>query len=147
MKQSNKEKSTNREKKERESLQKISNHLESFPKPKDQKEINRHKILRAYVRLLEVTNGIPTQAELVSYTGLSRATIQQHLEGIKEYLADGDACLAFKPILLNKIFQTALSGDVKAMRLGCEILRLNEQQNSSQQVMNQQVIYEIVDDE
>jgi hypothetical protein len=136
------------EKKERESLQKISNHLEKYPKPsRDQKEINRHKILRAYVRLLEVTNGIPTQAELVSYTGLSRATIQQHLDGIKEYLADGDACLAFKPILLNKIFQTALSGDVKAMRLGAEILRLNEQRSSNQQVMNQQVIYEIVDDE
>jgi hypothetical protein len=136
------------EKKERESLQKISNHLEKYPKPsRDQKEINRHKILRAYVRLLEVTNGIPTQAELVSYTGLSRATIQQHLDGIKEYLADGDACLAFKPILLNKIFNKALEGDVKAMRLGAEILRLNEQKNSAQQVMNQQVIYEIVDDE
>ena len=146
MKQSKKEKRTNIEKKERESLQKISNHIEKY-RPKDNKQINRHKILQAYVRLLEVTNGIPTQAELVSYTGLSRATIQQHLEGIKEYLADGDACLAFKPILLNKIFQTALSGDVKAMRLGAEILRLNEQNNSAQQVMNQQVIYEIVDDE
>tara|TARA_R100000781_G_C4055430_1_gene119198 strand:+ start:221 stop:661 length:441 start_codon:yes stop_codon:yes gene_type:complete len=146
MNKSNKEKRTIREKKERESLQKLSNHIEKY-RPKDNKHINRHKILQAYVRLLEVTNGIPTQAELVSYTGLSRATIQQHLEGIKEYLSDGDACLAFKPILLNKIFQTALSGDVKAMRLGAEILRLNEQNNSAQQVMNQQVIYEIVDDE
>lgn len=146
MKQSKKENRTSREKKERESLQKISNHLEKYPKPRNQQEVNRHKILRAYVRLLEVTNGIPTQAELVSYTGLSRATIQQHLDGIKEYLADGDACIAFKPILLNAIFNKALEGDVKAMRLGSEILRLSEQRNS-QQVMNQQVIYEIVDDE
>lgn len=133
--------------KERESLQKISNHLESYPKPKSAKDKTRNKILSAYVTLLEVGVGIPTQAELMSYTGLSRFCIQQHLDEMKTFLSEGDACLPFKAILLNKIFKTAIDGDVKAMRLGAEILKLNEQNQGSNQVLNQQVIYEVKGDD
>jgi len=133
--------------KESQSLQKIRNHIESYPKPRSAKDKTREKILSAYVTLLEVGVGIPTQAELMSYTGLSRFCIQQHLEEMKTFLSEGDACLPFKAILLNKIFKTAIDGDVKAMRLGAEILKLNEQNQGSNQVMNQQVIYEVKGDD
>ena len=88
--------------------------------------------------------GIPSLAEVSSYCGLSINTCQKHLKNIVgELQGDTFEANALRQLLMKKISDKALfEGDVKALRLAAECTgMLNQQQQN--QVLNQQVIYEV----
>lgn len=105
---------------------------------------NKNKILRSYLFLLEKSIGIPSLADISSYTGLSINTCQKHLKNIVgELQGDNFEANALRQLLMKKISDKALfEGDVKALRLAAECTgMLNQQQQNH--VLNQQVIYEV----
>ena len=108
-------------------------------------ENNKNRILKSYLFLLEHKSmGIPSLAEVSSYCGLSINTCQKHLKNIVGQLqSDNFESNALRQLLMKKISDKALfEGDVKALRLAAECTgMLNQQQQN--QVMNQQVIYEV----
>jgi len=120
--------------------QKIKNKLETrLP------DTNKNKILKSYLYLMEHKSmGIPSLAEVSSYCGLSINTCQKHLKNIVgELQGDTFEANALRQLLMKKISDKALfEGDVKALRLAAECTgMLNQQQQN--QVLNQQVIYEV----
>ena len=106
---------------------------------------NKNKILRSYLYLLEHKSmGVPSLAEVSSYCGLSINTCQKHLKNIVGDLqGDTFEANALRQLLMKKISDKALfEGDVRALRLAAECTgMLNQQQQN--QVLNQQVIYEV----
>ena len=106
---------------------------------------NKNKILRSYLFLMEHKSiWIPSLADISSYTGLSINTCQKHLKNIVgELQGDNFEANALRQLLMKKISDKALfEGDVKALRLAAECTgMLNQQQQN--QVLNQQVIYEV----
>ena len=106
---------------------------------------NKNKILKSYLFLMEHKSmGIPSLAEVSSYCGLSINTCQKHLKNIVgELQGDNFEANALRQLLMKKISDKALfEGDVKALRLAAECTgMLNQQQQN--QVLNQQVIYEV----
>jgi len=126
-------------KKENQLEQKIRNKLEGRLV-----DNNKNKILKSYLFLLEKSIGIPSLADISSYTGLSINTCQKHLKNIVGQLqSDNFEANALRQLLMKKISDKALfEGDVKALRLAAECTgMLNQQQQN--QVLNQQVIYEV----
>ena len=126
-------------KKENQLEQKIRNKLEGRLV-----DNNKNKILKSYLFLLEKSIGIPSLADISSYTGLSINTCQKHLKNIVgDIQGDTFEANALRQLLMKKISDKALfEGDVKALRLAAECTgMLNQQQQN--QVLNQQVIYEV----
>tara|TARA_R100001163_G_scaffold57978_1_gene46124 strand:- start:291 stop:704 length:414 start_codon:yes stop_codon:yes gene_type:complete len=122
--------------------QKIRNKIEKEGRLVDN---NKNKILKSYLFLLEKSIGIPTLAEVSSYSGLSTNTCLKHLKNIVGDIQSSNnfEANALRQLLMKKISDKALfEGDVKALRLAAECTgMLNQQQQN--QVMNQQVIYEV----
>ena len=122
--------------------QKIRNKIEKEGRLVDN---NKNKILRSYLYLLEHKSmGIPSLSEVSSYCGLSINTCQRHLKNIvRDLQGDNFEANALRQLLMKKISDKALfEGDVKALRLAAECCgMLNQQQQN--QVLNQQVIYEV----
>jgi hypothetical protein len=106
---------------------------------------NKNKILKSYLFLMEHKSmGIPSLSEVSSYCGLSINTCQKHLKNIVGQLqSDNFEANALRQLLMKKISDKALfEGCVKSLRLAAECTgMLNQQQQN--QVMNQQVIYEV----
>ena len=130
---------------EKSSLQKLQNHLERFPKTKSVESLNRHIVLKTYVDLLENSLSLPTKTEVAFASGLSVPTVSKHLSLLNEQLSDDEAFMSpLKSLLLNQIMKLSLSDRpcIKALRLGAEILKLNDTSQTSQQ-FNQQVIYHV----
>ena len=105
---------------------------------------NKNKILRSYLFLLEKSIGIPSLADISSYTGLSINTVNKHVKNIVGDIQSSNnfEANALRELLFRRILDKAFEGDVKGMRLAAECTgMLNQQQQN--QVLNQQVIYEV----
>ena len=105
---------------------------------------NKNKILKSYLFLLEKSIGIPSLADISSYTGLSINTVNKHVKNIVGDIQSSNnfEANALRELLFRRILDKAFEGDVKGMRLAAECTgMLNQQQQN--QVLNQQVIYEV----
>ena len=122
--------------------QKIRNKIEKEGRLVDN---NKNKILRSYLYLLEYKSvGIPSLADISSYTGLSINTVNKHVKNIVGDIQSSNnfEANALRELLFRRILDKAFEGDVKGMRLAAECCgMLNQQQQN--QVLNQQVIYEV----
>ena len=126
-------------KKENQLEQKIRNKLEGRLV-----DNNKNKILKSYLFLLEKSIGIPSLADISSYTGLSINTVNKHVKNIVGDIQSSNnfEANALRELLFRRILDKAFEGDVKGMRLAAECTgMLNQQQQN--QVLNQQVIYEV----
>jgi hypothetical protein len=111
---------------------------------------NKNKILRAYLFLMEHKSmGIPSLSEVSSYCGLSVNTCQKHMKNIiGDLQGDTFEANALRQLLMKKISDKALfEGCSKALRLAAECTGLLNPQTQNNNVMNQQVIYEVKGDD
>lgn len=83
-------------------------------------ELNHIKIIQEITSCIEQYGRMPTKLELASLVGLSRQTLHKHLKEYKDnplYNQHMDQFQFMSQKLLAKMFQFAITGDVKAGRL------------------------------
>lgn len=90
---------------------------------KDHWEQNHYRILNALQVLTDKLNRFPSRLEISNLTGLSRTTIDKHLQeyfGSDAYKQKKDEYVVMRESLMAKIYSMANKGDLKAARIFLE---------------------------